>query len=138
MLLGSGTKYARLRAMLETALHEGFWGEEGRLPTEHEIASVTGLSLGTIQRALRELVGQGRLVRTPGRGTFATKAKYHLDEPFVNARFLASDGSGPLPIDSLLISRGPIEKQGDWTDALHPADGRLFLVERLFDIGGEF
>jgi GntR family transcriptional regulator len=138
LLVGPGTKYARLRAMLDAALQDGLWGEEGRLPTEHELARVTGLSLGTIQRTLRELVAEGRLVRTPGRGTFATKAKYRLDEPFLSARFLADDGSSALPIKSLLISRGKITQGGDWTRVLEPANGELFLVERIFDVGGEF
>jgi len=138
LLTGPGAKYVRLRAMLEAALHDGFWGDDGRLPTEHEMARHTGLSLGTIQRALRELVDKGRLVRTPGRGTFVTRAKYHLDEPFVNARFLSDDGSSVVPIESLLVSRGRITRPGDWMRALKPADGRVFRVERIFDVNGDF
>jgi DNA-binding GntR family transcriptional regulator len=137
-LAGPGAKYTRLRAMLEAALQDGFWGDEGRLPTEHEIARMTGLSLGTIQRALRELVDEGRLVRTPGRGTFVTKAKYHLGEPFVNARFLTDDNSAVVPIDALLVSRGHLVKSGSWTKALNPTDGGVFRVERIFDVNGDF
>lgn len=117
---------------------DGFWAEEGRLPTEHEIARVTGLSLGTIQRTMRELVAEGRLVRTPRRGTFVAKATYHLDEPFLHARFLRDHESTPMPLDALLVNRGRYSKPGAWTDALQPANGVLFRVERIFDVGGEF
>lgn len=137
-LLGPGPKYARLRAMLDAALQDGYWGEEGRLPTEHEIARVSRLSLGTVQRALRELVDAGRLVRTAGRGTFATKAKYHLGEKYLNARFLTDDATGVLPIDALLVSHGHFARSGDWVKALKPANGTVFRVERVFDVNGEF
>jgi len=137
-LLGPGPKYARLRAMLEAALQDGYWGDEGRLPTEHQIANVTGLSLGTIQRALRELVDAGRLVRTAGRGTFATKAKYHLGEQFLNARFLTDDKSGVVPIDGLLVSHEHFAGAGDWTVALKLGDRAVFRVERILDVNGEF
>lgn len=133
-----GAKYARLRAMLEAALVDGFWGDEGRLPTEHELARVTGMSLGTIQRALRELVGEGRLVRMPGRGTYVIKAKYHLDEPFIHARFLSNDGKTLVPVQASLVGRGHLRDKGPWTQVLSPANGAVFRVERLFDVNGEF
>jgi len=138
LLTGPGAKYVRLRAMLEAALEDGFWGGEGRLPTEHEMARLTGLSLGTIQRVLRELVDKGRLVRTPGRGTFVTPARYRLDEPFVSARFLNDDGSGFVPIRAQLVSRKRVSGTGEWARTLAPADGALFRVERIFDIDGDF
>jgi GntR family transcriptional regulator len=124
--------------MLDAALQDGYWGDEGRLPTEYEIAHVTGFSLGTIQRALRELVDAGRLVRTAGRGTFATKAKYHLGETFLNARFLTEDKSGILPIDALLVSHEHFAGTGDWTKALKPVDGAVFRIERILDVNKEF
>ena len=133
-----GAKYARLRAMLDASLVDGFWGEEGRLPTEHELAPVTGMSLGTIQRALRELVGEGRVVRMAGRGSFAVKAKYHLSEPFVNSRFLSDDGKSLLPVEASLVGRRHIAEPGRWTRALKPSNGSVFRVERLFDVNGEF
>lgn len=138
LLGGPGAKYARLRAMLEAALEDNFWGDEGRLPTEHEMARLTGLSLGTIQRALRELVHRGRLVRSAGRGTFVTKARFPLDAPFVSARFLDDQGKGFVPIRALLVSRDRLPPSPECREALKPAGDEVFRVERLFDIGGEF
>lgn len=138
LLSGTGAKYARLRAMLEAALDDGLWVDGARLPTEHDIAAVTGLSLGTVQRALRELVDKGRLVRTAGRGTFVTRAKYRLDEPFVSARFVNDDQSGFLPIRAQLVSRGRVTGPGEWVRLLGLAERTAFRVDRLFDIDGQF
>lgn len=133
-----GAKYARLRAMLEAGLRDFFWGDDARLPTEHELARVTGMSLGTIQRALRELVNEGRLVRMPGRGTYVSKAKYHLGEPFVNARFLGDDGTSILPIDASFVARQMVSEAGPWTRALRTAKAQVLRIDRLYDVNGEF
>jgi len=43
------------------------------IPTEAELAVRHGVSVGTVRRALRQLVDQGILYRQPGRGTFLTE-----------------------------------------------------------------
>ena len=43
------------------------------IPTEAELAVRYGVSVGTVRRALRQLVDQGVLYRQPGRGTFLTE-----------------------------------------------------------------
>lgn len=133
-----GTKYARMRLMLEAALRDTFWGENGKVPTEHELARATGMSLGTIQRALRELVNEGRLVRTPGRGTYVVEQKYRLGKPFVNARFLGDDGVSVLPIEASFVGRQQISTVGPWTEALRPRGKKILRIERRFDVNGEF
>ena len=55
-------------------LREGFsageWRPGDRLPAERQLASRYGCSLITVRRALDELAREGRLERSPGRGTF--------------------------------------------------------------------
>lgn len=55
---------------LSAALDAGEWRPGDRLPPERELATSYGCSLITVRHALEELVRQGRLERTRGRGTF--------------------------------------------------------------------
>ena len=68
--MGSGPLYVRLRRLLEDAISGGVLGEGAALPTERDIAELTGLSRVTVRRAVDDLVKQGRLIRRHGSGTF--------------------------------------------------------------------
>ena len=57
---------------LREALEAGEWQTGDRLPAERDLAGRYGCSLITIRRALDELAREGRLRRSPGRGTFVT------------------------------------------------------------------
>ncbi len=54
---------------LTAALDEGVWRVGDRVPPERVLAERYGCSLITVRRALSELAREGRLERTPGRGT---------------------------------------------------------------------
>jgi DNA-binding LacI/PurR family transcriptional regulator len=56
------------------------------IPTEAELAARYGVSVGTVRRALRQLVDQEILYRQPGRGTFLTE---HSRQRAVRRGFLA-------------------------------------------------
>src|SRR5262245_11384250 len=64
---------------LKAALDAGEWGAGDRLPTERDMAERYGCSLITIRRALSELVREGRLERTRGRGTFVLPPRIDVD-----------------------------------------------------------
>jgi GntR family transcriptional regulator len=59
---------------LSSAMDDGEWKPGDRLPTERELAERYGCSLITVRRALSELVREGRIERTRGRGTFVLQA----------------------------------------------------------------
>ena len=67
--------YLDLRASLDTDR----WRAGDRLPTERDLAEHYGCSLITIRRALDELVREGRIERTRGRGTFVTHPRLDRD-----------------------------------------------------------
>jgi len=64
---------------LKAALDAGEWQPGDRLPTERDMAARYGCSLITIRRALGELVREGRLERTRGRGTFVLAPRIDVD-----------------------------------------------------------
>lgn len=49
------------------------WGVEERIPSEHELMAMLGLSRGTVQKGIRALVDEGLLVQQRGRGTYVTQ-----------------------------------------------------------------
>ena len=80
-----------------------------RLPTEAELARVLPYSLGTIQKAYGELVRNGLVVRSRGRGSFVAPPQRQMAEPW-HCRFLADDGT-VLPIYPRLLGHAVAGKR---------------------------
>jgi len=64
---------------LSAALDAGEWKPGDRIPPERELAERYGCSLITVRHALGELVRQGRIDRTRGRGTFVLGQRLDRD-----------------------------------------------------------
>jgi GntR family transcriptional regulator len=64
---------------LRSSLDSGTWRPGDRLPTERDLAGHYGVSLITVRRALAELVHEGRIERTRGRGTFVLRPRLDRD-----------------------------------------------------------
>jgi GntR family transcriptional regulator len=64
---------------LTAALDAGEWRPGDRVPPERELAERYGCSLITVRHALGELVRQGRIERTRGRGTFVLAPRLDRD-----------------------------------------------------------
>ncbi len=64
---------------LKAALDADEWAPGERMPTERDLAARYGCSLITIRHALGELVREGRIERTRGRGTFVLAPRIDRD-----------------------------------------------------------
>lgn len=64
---------------LTSALDAGEWKPGDRVPPERQLAERYGCSLITVRHALGELVRQGRIERTRGRGTFVLAPRLDRD-----------------------------------------------------------
>jgi GntR family transcriptional regulator len=62
--------YRELQRRLTRALSEGTWPPGAALPSESKLAQQYGVSIGTVRKAIDELVAGKILVRQQGRGTF--------------------------------------------------------------------
>jgi GntR family histidine utilization transcriptional repressor len=67
--------YAQVKEHITRKIQDGTWPPGHRLPSEHELVVQFGISRMTANRALRELVAQGRVVRVAGVGSFVAENK---------------------------------------------------------------
>ncbi|PUE06765.1 histidine utilization repressor [Limnohabitans sp. T6-5] len=67
--------FQQVKDHITRKIQDGSWRAGDRLPSEHELVAQFGISRMTVNRALRELVAQGRVVRVPGVGSFVAELK---------------------------------------------------------------
>ncbi|AMM24637.1 histidine utilization repressor [Variovorax sp. PAMC 28711] len=67
--------YAQIKEHISRKIQDGTWPAGHRLPSEHELVAQFGISRMTVNRALRELVEQGRITRVAGVGSFVAENK---------------------------------------------------------------
>ncbi|MDP9899569.1 histidine utilization repressor [Variovorax ginsengisoli] len=67
--------YAQVKEHISRKIQDGTWPAGHRLPSEHELVAQFGISRMTVNRALRELVDQGRITRVAGVGSFVAEDK---------------------------------------------------------------
>ncbi|MCT4717295.1 histidine utilization repressor [Enterobacteriaceae bacterium H18W14] len=69
--------YQRVKQAIISQIRSGAWLSHQRVPSETELVNALNVSRMTINRALRELTGEGWLVRMQGVGTFVAELKGH-------------------------------------------------------------
>ncbi|WP_305806965.1 histidine utilization repressor, partial [Stenotrophomonas sp. YIM B06876] len=67
--------YQQVKDFIARKIQDGSWRAGDRLPSEHELVTQFGMSRMTVNRALRELMEQGRIVRVAGVGSFVAETK---------------------------------------------------------------
>ncbi|MEX0923118.1 MAG: histidine utilization repressor [Rhodovibrionaceae bacterium] len=67
--------YTRIKSLIVGRIASGEWPEGTRIPSENELVRDLGVSRMTINRALRELQGEGLLRREQGIGSFVAEQK---------------------------------------------------------------
>jgi GntR family transcriptional regulator len=119
------------------SLDAGRWREGDQLPTERDLASHYGCSLITVRRALDELVREGRIERTRGRGTFVQHPR--LDRDIASrASFAEEMRQRGLDPGTRLVSARPESASVSVAAALDLETGSPTLyLERLRLAGGE-
>ncbi|SCU94634.1 Transcriptional regulator GntR family [Cupriavidus necator] len=120
---------AIIRSIESGALREG-----DRLPSEGELASFHGVSVGTVQKALARLTHSGLITREQGRGTFVSGTRVApADVRYL--RFRDEQGNElPSYVHARSVKR--IKRKGPWSEFL-AGDGYV-RIERVISVGGRF
>ena len=131
-------KYVHLRETLTAAIRGGHWKPGAQLPPERELVRMTRFSLGTVQRALRELADAGLLVRSQGSGTYVAEGRGAIDAP-LHLRFLGRAGEPTfLPLFPKVLSRKRIDERGPWSEWLRQTGADIVRINRRISVNGEF
>ena len=130
-------KYVALHDAVLHAVSSGQLAPGTRVPNEQELADVLPVSLGTIQRALRQLVEERVIHRTPGQGSFVSERTPNgrMEHPF-HCRFVDDDGSGYLPVYPQVLSREVVAAPGEWSAHLRCTEA--IRIDRSIRVGDEF
>jgi GntR family transcriptional regulator len=116
---------------LKSALDANEWRPGERMPTERALAERYGCSLITIRHALGELVREGRIERTRGRGTFVLQPR--IDRDIAGAMSFSEEMQrrGLDPATRVVTAR--IEPAGDAIagSLSIPADAPVVYLERI-------
>lgn len=130
-------KYTALRDAIVHAVASGRFAPGDRVPNEQELAGVLPISLGTIQRALRQLVDDGVVQRRQGHGSFITGRTdgAEMSHPF-HCRFVDDSGAGYLKVFPEPTGRRVLKPPGEWSTALRAGQG--LEITRRIRIGDEF
>jgi len=118
---GEQPLYEIVRAAILERLRTGHWTAGDKIPTEPQLAEEFGVGIGTIRRAVEELVAEHLLIRRAGRGTIVAKfADQHAFDHYfsfvdtngellqVTARLLrfAKERASPALAATLKLARG--------------------------------
>lgn len=106
--------YYQLKQLLLEGIIEGRYGPGDRLPTEHELCELYGISRTPVTRALTELAEEGVILRQRRKGTFVNPHWQRRPAAGVEVRVVVSDEawaeqirhSSPAGIDINVVTVG--------------------------------
>ena len=122
--------YARLADVLTRRIASGEWSPDHPLPAETTLATGYGVSVGTMRKAMQQLVEEGLLERRQGSGTFIRRAR--MDKSlFRFFRYSGGRAGGAVPGSRIL--RRDVVAAGQWPEAARGlgSTDRLIRIERL-------
>jgi len=130
---GHGPLYREVKRRLTASLRDAEWRQGQPLPSEAQLAARYGVSMGTVRKAITELVAERVLVRRQGRGTFvANRDRDYMLDAFFN--IVDASGHKEFPQVRLLSFRAT---QADQKAAHHLGlreRARVFRIENLLSL----
>ncbi|HHN73098.1 MAG TPA: GntR family transcriptional regulator [Thermopetrobacter sp.] len=124
------TKHSAVRLAIAQAIREGILRPGDRLPSEQRLTKILGVSLGTVQTALRQLQQTATIVRRRGDGT-RVASREPLARDIWHFRFAAKSDGTPLRMVDEEVWIDRIVAAGDWAAFLGPCSAYLRIRRRL-------
>lgn len=127
--------YREVQWRITRALAAGEWKPGEAIPSESRLAAQFKVSIGTIRRAIDELVAGRILVRQQGRGTFVAT---HTEDRtlFYFFHVVGKDGSREFPESEMLGFRKERSDEADERDFGLARGTRVARLRNLLKLGG--
>lgn len=128
--------YEQVRARIIEAISTGRWAAGDAIPTEAELARESGVSIGTVRKAVDALVAQQALVRRQGKGTYVAahdgrRLMFHF------FHIVPRDGEKAYPEARLIwFRRGRADADEARALAIAPAE-KVIRIRNVLAISGE-
>lgn len=124
--------YKEIKIRLTRGLAAGDWKPGEAIPSESRLAEQFNVSIGTVRKAIDELVAERILLRQQGRGTFVAT---HTEDRtlFYFFHIVGKDGSRELPVSELLSFRKG--RGADDTPLAVARGDRVFSIRNLLKLG---
>jgi DNA-binding GntR family transcriptional regulator len=126
-----------LSSAISQSINQGEWKVGDRIPTEAELIQLSGYSLGTVQKALSSLAGDGTLSRKQGSGSFVNAKSQRIID-VAHARFLSDKKDEVLTLYSHILSRSVMRVHGNWSDHFSGKEMLITRIDRLLTVNNEF
>ena len=128
--------YKEVKRLLTETLSAGEWKPGTAIPAEWKLAERFNVAIGTVRKAVDELVGENILIRQQGRGTFVA-AHNRARLMFHFFHIVRSDGGKETPeVVMLSFASG----QADTEEAAHLAietGTKVFRIRNVLRLTGE-
>ena len=128
--------HTQFRAYLLGLIERGELRSGQKLPTEKDYAEQLGVSLAPVRQAILDLVTEGYLSRTRGKGTFVRESK--VDEKIaILSSFTESMRAKGLEPDVRILHWGLVAAPSAVAGALGTQERKLLLIRRLALVDGQ-
>ena len=131
----TGPLYKDVKRQLMEVLTRGEWKAGEAIPSERRLAERYGISIGTVRKAIDELVGENILIRQQGRGTYV--ASHNRDRLlFYFFHIVPEQGPKEYPqIRLLSFGRAKADRSAAERLLIEPGDAVL-RIRNALSLGG--
>ena len=128
--------YKEVKGLLTQSLAEGEWPPGVALPSETRLSERFGVSIGTVRKAVDELVAERVLVRQQGRGTFV--ASHNARRTLFHFFHIVPAGGGKEQPQTELLSFERAKADADGAARLDITAGApVFHIRNLLHLAGK-
>jgi len=128
--------YKEVKIRLTRGLATGEWKAGEAIPSESRLGERFGVSIGTIRKAIDELVAERILLRQQGRGTFVAT---HTEDRtlFYFFHIVGKDGSRELPVTEMLSFRKARASAAEEERLGLERSAAIFRIHNVLKLGGK-